>query len=217
MRYSHFNRSPLVRQLAAWWPAEPEAEPRQDIGERLGAWLNVADAIDLHAAHQHLPRIRTVRGAGPAVDAVAARAELERVRATLWQSIATPPIHPVHAADAEFAPHHQRYLDQQRRMELAIDALREHLRQVLTRTSTRLAQLAALDAVWDRMLGGREQKLLAGVPAHLKARLQDLRRAEPDGWPPLFEHDFQQTLRAELELRLQPATGLVEALTQEPN
>ena len=66
-------------------------------------------------------------------------------------------------------------------------------------------------------MGGREQKLLAGVPAFLKTRFQQLRKAEPEGWPPLFEHDFQQTLRAELELRLQPVTGLVEALTQDTN
>jgi hypothetical protein len=151
------------------------------------------------------------------MDASAAQAELQRVRATLLQSMAAPPIHPVHAADAEFAPHHQRYLDHQRRMEMAIDALRSHLRQTLTQTSTRLAQLAALDAVLDRMLGGREQKLLAGVPAFLKTRFQHLRKADPEGWPPLFEHDFQQTLHAELELRLQPATGLVDALTHEPN
>lgn len=217
MRYSHFNRSPLVRQLAAWLPAEPEAAPRRDIGERLGEWLNVADAIALHAAHQGLPAINSRRRVGKPMDAPAAQAELQRLRNTLSQSIAAPPIHPVHAADTEFSPHHQRYLDHQRRMEMAIDAFRGHLRQALSQTSTRLAQLVALDAVVDQMMGGREQKLLAGVPAFLKTRFQQLRKAEPEGWPPLFEHDFQQTLRAELELRLQPVTGLVEALTQDTN
>jgi len=71
--------------------------------------------------------------------------------------------------------------------------------------------------VVDQMLGGREQKLLAGIPALLKNRFQQLRKAQPQDWPPLFELDFQQTLRAELELRLQPVTGLVEALPEEPN
>jgi hypothetical protein len=206
-----------VRRLAAWLPAQPEAAPRQDIGERLGAWLSVADAIDLHAAHQSLPRIKASRRTGQFLDAGAAKAELQRVHDTLSRSFEAPPIHPVLARDAEFAPHHQRYMDHQRRMEMAVNALRGHLRQTLTQTSSRLAQLAALDAVVDQTLGGREQKLLAGVPAFLKTRFQQLRKAEPEGWPPLFEHDFQQTLRAELELRLQPATGLVEALTQEPN
>ncbi len=198
-------------------PAETEAAPRQDVGERLGEWLNVADAIALHAAHQSLPAIQTRRRSGPPVDAPAAQAALQRLRATLSQAIAAPPIHPVHAEDAEFAPHHQRYLDQQRRMEMAIDALRAHLRQTLAQASSRLAQLAALDAVLDQMLGGREQKLLAGVPAFLKTRFQQLRKADPQGWPALFENDFQQTLRAELELRLEPVTGLVEALTPPTN
>jgi hypothetical protein len=217
LRYSPFNRSPLVRKLAAWLPAEAEAAPRQDIGERLGAWLNVADAIALHSAHQSLPTIKTHRRTGHPVDAAAAQLELQRLHAALSKAIAVPPIHPVHAADAEFAPHHQRHLDLQRRMEMAIDAFRGHLRQTLTDSSVRLARLAALDAVMDQMLGGREQKLLAGVPAFLKTRFQHLRKADPEGWPALFEHDFQQTLRAELELRLQPVTGLVEALTQDTN
>ncbi|MGE0098729.1 MAG: DUF3348 family protein [Hydrogenophaga sp.] len=218
MRFSHFNRSPLVRQLAAWWPVEADDFPhRRDIGERLGEWLNVADAIALHSAHQSLPAIRTLRRAGPPPHSDAAQAELQRVRATLAKAIQAPPIHPVEAADAEFAPHHQRYLDQQRRMEMAIDAFRGHLRQMLAQATPRLAQLAALDAVLDQMLGGREQKLLAGVPAFLKARFQLLRQSDPDGWPPHFEHDFQQTLRAELELRLQPVTGLVEALNHDTN
>lgn len=217
MRHSHFNRSPLVRQLAAWLPVDTEAAPRQDVGERLGEWLNVADAIALHSAHQSLPTLQARRRVGKPADAGADQAELQRVRATLLKAIATPPIHPVHAADAEFAPHHQRYLDQQRRMEMAIDAFRTHLRQTLAQASPRLARLAALDAVLDQMLGGREQKLLAGVPAFLKTRFQHLRQAEPDSWPALFEHDFQQTLRAELELRLEPVTGLVEALSPTTN
>ncbi len=214
--HRHFNRSALVRQLAAWVPAQAEPAPRQDLAERLGQWLNVADAIALHAAHQALPRVAektpaTARRATP--PAASARAELQRLRDTLARGIAAPPALPVHADDAEFAPHHQRCLDLQRRMEMGVDALRAHLRQTLAQAgSPRLAQLAALDAVLDQMLGGREQKLLAGVPAFLRMRFEQLRQADPQGWPPRFELDLRQTLLAELELRLQPLTGLVEAL-----
>lgn len=185
--------------------------PRQDMAERLGEWLNVADAIALHSLHQTLPSV-TARRAAIKTGAVEARAELERLRATLSQSIATPPQPPVDASDTEFAPHHQRCLDQQRRMEMGVDALRGHLRQTLAATSPRLAQLAALDATLDLMLGGREQRLLAGLPALLKARFEQLRQAHPDTWPPLFEQDFQQALLAELDLRLQPVVGMIEAM-----
>lgn len=215
MRHSHFNRSPLVRQLAGWLPVDAQAAPRQDIAERLGDWLNVADAIALHSAHQTLgsaaPRRAATRPDGAELHA-RAQAELDRVRATLATSFARPPLHPVEPADAEFAPHHQRYLDQQRRMEMSVDALRAHLRQTLAQASPRLATLAALDAVLDPMLGGREQRLLSGVPAFLRTRFEHLRKAQPQAWPSLFESDFQQTLLAELELRLQPLAGMVEAL-----
>jgi hypothetical protein len=211
---SHFNRSALVRQLAGWLPA-PVDDHRQDLAERLGGWLNVADAIALHSAHQTLPLVST-RRADTAKGAADAQAAVRQLRATLSQAIATPPRAPVDPADIEFALHHQRCLDQQRRMEMAVDALRGHLRQTLAATSPRLAQLAALDATLEKMLGGREQKLLAGVPAFLKARFEQLRQTHPDSWPSLFEQDLQQTLLAELDLRLQPLVGMTEALGQAP-
>lgn len=209
---SHFNRSALVRQLAGWRPAPTEA-PRQDIAERLGEWLNVADAIALHSAHQALPSIQ-VRRATARQGAAELQAELKRLRATLTQAFSAPPQTPALATDTEFAPHHQRYLDQQRRMEMAIDALRGHVRQTLAAASPRLAQLAALDATLEPMFGAREQKLLSGVPAFLKARFAQLHQAQPDAWPPLFEQDMLQTLAAELDLRLQPVVGMIEALDQ---
>ncbi len=212
---SHFNRSALVRQLAGWLPAPPDA-PRQDIAERLGGWLNVADAIALHSAHQALPST-AVRRAAARKGAPDLQADLDRLRATLTQAFNKPPQTPTVATDTEFAPHHQRYLDQQRRMEMAIDALRGHVRQTLAATSPRLAQLAALDATLEPMFGAREQRLLAGVPAFLKAHLAQLHHAQPEEWPPLFEQAFQQTLLAELDLRLQPVLGMIEALDQVGN
>lgn len=184
--------------------------PRQDIAERLGEWLNVADAIALHAVHQALPGARpgrsTARKAAPDL-----RADLLRVRAALTKAFSTPPHTPTLATDTEFAHHHQRYMDQQRRMEMAIDALRGHVRQTLADAgSPRLAQLAALDATLAPMFGAREQRLLAGVPAFLKARLGQLQQAQPEEWPPLFEQALQHTLLAELDLRLQPVVGMIE-------
>lgn len=205
------HRSALVRQLAGWLPAPIEL-PRQDLAERLGAWLNVADAIELHAAHQALPAVAATRRRAARPAAPDVRADLERLRGTLAQAIATPPHPPTEAHDNEFAPHHQRCLDQQRRMELGIDALRKHLRQALAAAAPQLAQLAALDAALDQMLGGREQRLLSGVPAFLKARFEHWRQAEPEAWPTHFEQDLQHTLLAELDLRLQPLLGMVEAL-----
>jgi hypothetical protein len=106
-------------------------------------------------------------------------------------------------------------------MDMSIEALRAHVRQSLARASPRLAQLAALDAALDSLLvGAREQRLLAQVPAFLERRFEQLRPADPtdddDGrWRTLFEQEFQAVLRAELDLRLQPVIGLLDALSNE--
>lgn len=226
--------SALARRLAAALPDGVDA-PRRDIAERLGEWLNVAEAIQLHAA-------------GPAVDAAAAAAsrrpprqlpsvlhaalsaELDRVRAVLARSITAAPAHKPdpNDLDTEFALFHQRLGDQQRRMEMSIDALREHVRQQLAQSTPPMAQLAAIDAVMDGFFGGREQRLLSTLPAFLKARFVALRREAaqareleapdtPDDlrWLQTFAAEFEQTLLAELDLRLQPVTGLIEALAHE--
>ena len=226
---SNLNRPALVRQLAGFLPLGAPAltdASRQDLAERLGQWLNVADAITLSSAHPSIAAVGA-RAAQqptrvPTAAAEALPAELERVRATLVRSITTrdPKHRPdPNDLDTEFALFHQRYQDQQRRMEMSVDALREHVRQTLAKGAPRLAQLAALDAVMDQMLAGREQRLLAGLPAYLKARFKSLRQAAaasdtPDDlrWLTGFEAELERTLLAELEHRLQPVVGLIESV-----
>lgn len=226
---SNLNRPALVRQLAGFLPLGAPAltdASRQDLAERFGQWLNVADAITLSSAHPSIAAVGA-RAAQqptrvPTSAAEALPAELERVRATLVRSITTcdPKHRPdTNDLDTEFALFHQRYQDQQRRMEMSVDALREHVRQTLAKGAPRLAQLAALDAVMDQMLAGREQRLLAGLPAYLKARFKSLRLAAaasdtPDDlrWLTGFEAELERTLLAELEHRLQPVVGLIESV-----
>ncbi|MBU4518864.1 MAG: DUF3348 domain-containing protein, partial [Gammaproteobacteria bacterium] len=112
-----------------------------------------------------------------------------------------------------------RYQDQQRRLEMSVDALREHVRQTLAKGPPRLAQLAALDAVLGEMLGGREQRLLNNVPAFLKLRFTELRRqplTAENNWLATFNTELEQTLLAELDHRLQPVAGMIESISHEP-
>ena len=248
---SNFSSSRLVRLLGDGMPALAE-QPRQDVAERLGQWLNVADAIALHAAHQSIQAMASARPARAQAHgtdrATTLTAEFQRVRATLTQAIQTPPdtgtapkrhrhalpasVLPVDAEatpaapDISFAPFQQRYQEHQRRMEMSLEALRGHVRQTLASATPALAQLAALDAVLDPMLGGREQKMLATVPAFLERRFDQLRQqhpTEPDapaaapGWLASFEATFQATLLAELDVRLQPVLGMIEALSNSVN
>ncbi len=222
-----------MRQLNRWLPPGADA-PRQDVAERLGQWLNVKEAIALHtvrasvdAAGVAATRRARLADAGALHTSLHAslQAELQRVRRLLSQSIlARDPAHKPdpNDLDTEFAFFHQRLNDQQRRMELSVDALRGHVRQRLAQSIPVHAQLAVLDQQMEQLFGGREQRLLSQLPAFLKARYQALRRAAaaastPDSPPDLawlrgFESDFEQALLAELDLRLQPVTGLIESL-----
>jgi predicted ATPase len=78
------------------------------------------------------------------------------------------------------------------------------------------------------LLGGRAQHLLSTVPAFLKKRFEQLRRQQADeagaddqppsmAWSVAFARDMEQALLAELETRLQPIKGMVDALSNELN
>ena len=218
---SNFSNSRLVRLLGHWMPQDADA-PRQDVAERLAQWLSVADVIRLHAAHESIASLAAPVPAGArAADVAAVQQELARVRASLQQAAADAGT--AREPEAAYAPYHRRYLDQQRRMGASIDALRDRVRQTLAGASPRLAQLAELDAVLASLLGAREQQLLATVPAWLGERFEQLRRQQPDdadaastgAWRDTFAREFREALLAELELRLQPVAGMIDALSNE--
>lgn len=121
----------------------------------------------------------------------------------------------------------------QRDMELHLQPLRSTLREALANASPQLGKLAALDAVLEKILRERESKLLARVPQLLRKRFEQLCQEHqqhllaaqrednpagwlrPGGWLARFNQDLRTLLLAELELRLQPAQGLMEVLNNE--
>lgn len=143
-----------------------------------------------------------------------------------------PPTDAAPEADAGFAPYQQRYLEQQRQMALRIEALRGQVRHAVA-ASPRLVPLAAMDEVLERMFGTREQQLMGTVPVVLERRFEELRTAhelertaaqqpddpaawrQPGGWLHRFGQELEASLLAEMEVRLQPVTGLMEALNNE--
>ena len=140
---------------------------------------------------------------------------------------------------ADFAPCRRQLLAHQRTMTERIGALRADVRLALTNQSAALGQLAALDAVMDDALAAREKHVLSQVPALLERRFDKLRRthaadathaappgieepggdtaadaatAAPPPWRIACGRDMQDVLLAELDLRLQPVHGMIEAL-----
>jgi len=208
-----FSHSRLVRLLGQDVPADFEP-PGMDFAERLSLWLNAFDAIGLQAAHQVVRAIGSAAGGQPpaARKAPTLAEDFRRARSVLAEVIAREPV-PDDAGDAGFAPYPQRHLQLQRQMEQMVAALRDHVRQALARLSPGLRQLATLDAAFEQVLAAREQALLASVPARLQRRFAQLRAAE--GGLQAFHQEWRDALRAELDLRLEPVAGLIDALDNE--
>ncbi len=226
-----FTGSALIRLLAQLADAEAP-ESKQAFAERLSQWLGWTDAISLSAA-LNTP---AAPAAGPrAAPLNKAEADVARVRAALTRAIteegasaAPPPPAPGEPVDpkAEFAVYRRRYVARQQAMEAGIAPLRERLRGTLAGVSAEMARLAAVDAVMEQVLRDREHVLLAGVPRLLEKRFERLCRAEadapadgasPGGWHDVFASDLQRVLLAELEVRLQPVEGLLDALRARPD
>jgi Protein of unknown function (DUF3348) len=119
------------------------------------------------------------------------------------------------AQDATYAPILKRHQELQRRMEASIGPLRARVRQALAKGAPALRQLAALDALMEQTLGGREQKLLTTVPLYLERHFEFCRQLG-NGLPG-FAQAWQTALLAELDLRLQPTLGLMGALDDAMN
>jgi hypothetical protein len=235
---SDIDSPKLVRLLGAQ-SGVPGERPGGDVAERLGRWLNAFDAVGLQAAHQSIRGIRSiaVRTTARTASAEALANELQRVRSTLAHAIAQDPVPfaipklvrgapgdpsalPT-VADAGYAPYQQRHLKLQRQMEQLIAPLRDHVRQALSQSSVRLRQLAALDAVLEQVLAPREQTHLPAVATLLQRRFEQLRRADQQpaessaDWREAFRKEWTQALLAELDLRLEPVAGMVDALANE--
>ncbi|CAN0627851.1 conserved protein of unknown function [Burkholderia multivorans] len=229
----------LIRLLTRIADADV-SEPRQSLSDRLSQWLGWTDAIALS----------TVLSGNPAAVAAGAHASVSdaeslcaRVRVSLRNAIAgdsasaadrrgTRAHAPVRQAPMETADDYpvfrQHYLSVQQTMETDIGNLRGRLRVMLAARAPRMARLAAVDAVMERVLGARERSLLAGVPALLGAHFERLRDAErqmladadvsgdapvtPGAWLNVFRKDMQSVLLAELDVRFQTVEGLLSAI-----
>lgn len=139
---------------------------------------------------------------------------------------------PMNPATA-FVPYRRFYEAHQRDMESSIQPLRIRVRAALAKESPALRKLADLDASFETILRERESKLLSKVPALLKKRFEQLFKehqqkladtgqadnpaawTQAGAWLARFCHDMQMLLLAEVELRLQPTMGLIEAFNQD--
>jgi hypothetical protein len=223
----NFNSAALPRLLGELGVGEGAAAKR-DFAERLGEWLDFNDAIALYGA---------LKAAGPAEAdgplaprrraAIALRAELAKVRAALTASVDAEasehtggkgrikwPPSPTGDGDEarDFSPYQRYYAAHQRDMEAMIVPLRAKARALLAAGDAPTRKLAAIDAAFEKALSQRERHLLGNVPGLLEARWQaHLGDASPAAAAARLRVDLHAALRAELDLRLQAASGLIES------
>lgn len=213
--------APTLASLLHRWgrPAAPAAP----LAERLGGLLGWADAIRLSQALAVPPA--ALPGQTPQAALNWAQAALERLRAEVQAAIADPEL-AAESAEAQtdaalpladlLAPYRLHHAQVQRAIAARVASLRERLRVQLTETGRpRLLQLAALDAVFDPPLGAAQAQRLTALPTLLGQRAHGQHAADPRGWRRAHWADLQQALLAELDLRLQPVLGLIEALHPE--
>ncbi len=132
-----------------------------------------------------------------------------------------------------FEPYRRFYAAHQRQMENQVRTLRSQVRGQLAKSTPAMQQLAALDANFENILSEREAMLLGKVPKLLEKRFsqalkQHLKKQaeasaedasapslKPDTWLLPWRQQLRAALLAELDTRLQPTLGLLEAFNQE--
>jgi hypothetical protein len=250
---AHFNSSPLVRFLTESAMMEA-AQETDDVGHKLGDWLNFRQAIHLQSVLQadvqsadplpaHIQRAVPISPAALALHVDKLRAQLaESITQgapagsglTLIQMPAAELIEPVDPKTA-YAPYRRFHAAHQRQMESSLRSLRASMRWQLSKRGGQLQQLALLDAAFENILSEREAALLGKVIQMLEKRFVQalklhLKQAyetptgtatAPDGpgqalsWLMPHRQALRTALLAELDTRLQPTLGLLEALTSE--
>lgn len=226
------NRCALQALLQRWQRDTPPGDI-QDVAQRLSQWLGAMDAVRLDAGLRGVEAAATAGGSRAGALSEADRMLLDQcweqgvqaLQAVVAQHGAPEPAPrgraarlsplPTVVADAPvLAAQHKRYLLTQKQLATQVAQLRERLRQVLARSKGPVRALAGLDALMETMLAAREQAVWAALPAFLEPRWHGHMQAA-GGLPALgvraFEQDVQALLAAELELRLMPLEGLVQA------
>lgn len=192
-----------------------------DLVERLAGLIDLSDAFTLSENLRGLPR--TPFTAAPTTNAretaEAIKAQFIRERLALMETLvrkSTPG--PNNLALGLEAPDSfdmllRFYTLQQSEMEHQVLKLRLHMRETMSCLSRELKQLALLDAALSDTITQETRKALASLPRLLHKHFVRLQQ-QPEGYL-LFIHDMQKLLLAELDLRLQPLMGLIEALDEE--
>lgn len=219
------HHSRLIRFLSDLAVADVDVSHR-DFAERLGLLLNFSDSIILADALK-AQRWVAVERDGAEVGRV--KAEFLRVQSVLVAAIVSAcagdtsarirwPVIANAASPLSFDPYLRFYTAHQRDLDIGVRGLRSMVRETMSGIAAGLAQLVALDIALEDTLWDDSRRFLAVVPRFLEKRFGDLLGGAGSAAAfSQFARETQGLLLAELELRLQPVLGLIEALEKEAN
>ena len=232
------NGSRLVRLLTDLAVSDVELSHKH-FARRLGQMIDLSDSISLSSAQLRIATLdfEPSGGAGQAI-----REDFLQARTTIVQSVMNsffpnggytriklPKMDGQAPSDeaASFEPYQRFYGAQQREIDFRVQGLQERTRNALAGISRELAQLSALDKAIGETLSAHSRRIFALVPGLLRARFEFLTeeyaqgsaeyRQNPDQWTTLLEQfhaEMRALLLAEIEARLLPVLGLIEALDE---
>lgn len=232
--------SRLVRFLTDWSLNATQVSHRQ-FTERLGQWIDFSDSITLSEAHARALQVdnEDVASFSAGITDEFLRARSRLVQASMrsffpgagptrirWPASGAPP----DDAESALQPYLRFYQQQQAEVDSKVRGLHLRTREAVATLSARLARICAIDAALGDALAIHSRRYMTTVPTLLQSRLEflfsDYQLSVADGaardaaWKrscEQFRREAQGLLLAEIEARLLPALGLIEALNEEIN
>lgn len=196
----------------------------QHFVSHLGNFIDFSGSIALSLAHEELPKLIFQSGE---LSKEAITDNFFKVRRSIVHAIVQSFIPsddyqriklPVpNTAPMTFDLYQRFYLAHQRELDFRIQNLQLEVRASVSGISLELAQLSSLDVTLNNTLAAHVNRLYAVIPLLLEKRftllLSDL-KIQPDKRLEQFCNELQGLLLAELELRLLPVIGLIDALNE---
>jgi hypothetical protein len=235
------DSSRLVRFLTDLSVSEVQVSHKQ-FSDRLGQLIDFSDSITLSEAHARAPEVESedILAFRDGITAEFLRARSSIVQAAMrsffpssgptrikWPALEAQPPIDLAAASAIFLKF---YRSQQIDVSSKIRGLHQRSREAVAPLSPRLARIAALDAALGDALAGHSQRYFYAIPRLLERRvaylhsqfLENIEQGQHSNaaWDDTREQlrrEIQGLLLAEIEVRLLPALGLIEALNEDMN
>lgn len=225
------DSSRLVRFLTDLSVSETQVSHKQ-FSDRLGQLIDFSDSIALSQVHTQAPGAKS-DDIGAFLESVTK--EFLRARSAIVQAamrsffpVSGPSrikwpaseAQPPKSAALAGEPYLKFYQAQQLDVDSKIRGLHLRTRDAVAALSPRLARIAALDGALGDALASHSRRYLNVVPQLLARRIEYLWSQYPDQftWEDTREQlrrEMQGLLLAEIEIRLLPALGLIEALNEE--